>query len=173
MVAAVLCRLLLPLADMLEVLNPLVDIHSALKMFRRQANRLIMQARRRDRIFRDSSSSLGEKQLCQHDPSIDICTPSLSMTHSITFPNPDDRVNSNRVFPTFCLAGSNQNFHFTVHINQRLELRLHVLREAGLQLRLIICSNSSLQNHFHFLVQQAASLRHRPPCLARLRDKRG
>ena len=132
MVAAVLCRLLLPLADMLEVLNPLVDIHSGLKIFRRQANRLIMQARRKDRIFRDSSSSLGEKQLCQHDPSIDICTPSLSMTHSITFPNPDDRVNSNRVFPTFCLARSNQNFHFTVHINQRLELRLHVLRKAGL-----------------------------------------
>lgn len=59
MLAAFLCRLLLPLADVLEVLNPLVNIRSALRIFfRRQANRLIMQGRRKDRAFRISSDSI-------------------------------------------------------------------------------------------------------------------
>ena len=57
MVAAFLCRLLLPLADMLEVLNPLFNMHSAL-MFRRQTNKLIMRVRGRDVIFRESSNLL-------------------------------------------------------------------------------------------------------------------
>lgn len=59
MVAAFLCRLLLPLADMLEVLNSLANINSALRMFlRRQANRLIMRERGKDGMFRDSNNFL-------------------------------------------------------------------------------------------------------------------
>lgn len=59
MMAAFVCRLLLPLADMLEVLNRLVNIHSALSIFfRGQANGLIMRERRKDGAFRDSSNPI-------------------------------------------------------------------------------------------------------------------
>jgi hypothetical protein len=74
-VAIFLCLLFLPFADMLDVLNSLDNMHSAVEIvFLRRTNRLIMRVRRRKQIRFDSQTILlytrKEKQFRQHDPSI-------------------------------------------------------------------------------------------------------